>query len=199
MLSVEHLIGARNGRKLWGPLSFRVTAGSAWHVVGANGAGKTTLLRTLVGLRPPVAGRVSMAPPCWWLGHAQPWAMELDATHNLRWSLSLAGAPCDAARVAAALHDLHLPLNRPVRSFSAGQRRKLGLAQLGCEERPLWVLDEPLDVLDAEGGLWLAARVAGQLARGGAVVFTSHQGLPPGFPVAQRLTLDSLHPVVRHD
>lgn len=189
MLTVTHLIGARNGRKLWGPLNFHVAAGAAWHVVGANGAGKTTLLRTLVGLRPPAAGQVSPAPSCWWLGHAQPWAVELDAAHNLRWSLDLARAPSDAARVRAALQDLQLPLNRPVRSFSAGQRRKLGLAQLGCEDRPLWVLDEPLDVLDAAGGRWLAARVAGQLARGGAVVFTSHQALPPGFPAVEQLVL----------
>lgn len=41
-------------------VSFEVRAGSVFGVIGPNGAGKSTLLRTIAGIIPPSAGRVSV-------------------------------------------------------------------------------------------------------------------------------------------
>jgi ABC-2 type transport system ATP-binding protein len=42
-------------------LSFAVRAGEVLGLVGPNGAGKTTTLRSIAGIIPPTAGRVSIA------------------------------------------------------------------------------------------------------------------------------------------
>jgi len=44
-------------------ISLAVTAGSPTVLVGPNGAGKTTLLRLIMGLLPPMHGRVTWGVP----------------------------------------------------------------------------------------------------------------------------------------
>ena len=52
---------------------------------------------------------------------------------------------------------------------------------------PVWLLDEPFAALDAGGVALLNALFAQQLARGGAIVFTTHQD--PGIAATQVLEL----------
>lgn len=47
-------------------LSFVVNRGEIFVVMGGNGCGKTTLMRALVGLQPPLAGRVLLAGEDFW-------------------------------------------------------------------------------------------------------------------------------------
>ncbi len=190
MLSWEQVAAARNGRRLWGPISGRLEAGAALHVRGVNGCGKTTFLRTLVGLRPPAHGRVLRpAAGCWFLGHALACAEDLDALSNLRHWLALAGFDPSDARIMAALAELQVPARKPLRHLSAGQRRKSALALLALGERTLWLLDEPFDALDLRSVDWLVQRCGEHLGRGGALVYTSHQALPEGFPTGAVLDL----------
>ena len=41
-------------------LNLDVNRGDYWCVIGDNGVGKSTLLRTLLGLQPPLAGRITL-------------------------------------------------------------------------------------------------------------------------------------------
>ena len=190
MLSWEQLAAARNGRRLWGPLSGSVPAGAALHVRGANGCGKTTFLRTLAGLRAPAYGRVLRpAGRCWFLGHALACAEDLDALTNLRHWLALAGFAPPDAQLLAVLAELQVPVRKPLRHLSAGQRRKSALALLALGACPLWLLDEPFDALDVCSVDWLTQRCRSHLGRGGALVYTAHQALPAGFPAGDALDL----------
>lgn len=189
MLSWEQVAAARNGRRLWGPISGGVDAGASLHVRGANGCGKTTFLRTLAGLRQPAHGRVRRPAGCWFLGHALACAEDLDALSNLRHWLALAGFNPTDERVMATLEELRVPARKPLRHLSAGQRRKSALALLALGERELWLLDEPFDALDLRSVDWLAQRCHEHLGHGGALVYTSHQAVPMGFPVGQTLDL----------
>lgn len=191
LIDVRGWAGERGGVLLWGPLDLRVGAGDVVHVQGPNGSGKTTLLRTLAGLRPPaLAAHTALCRDAWWVGHASPLADELDAAANLRLWLCAAAAPVPAAAdLAAHLHAQGVPQGRPVRQLSAGQRRKLALAPLALAPRALWLLDEPFDALDTAACTRLAAQAAAHMARGGAIVLTSHQPLPTGFPAARLLRL----------
>ncbi|MDR2852418.1 MAG: heme ABC exporter ATP-binding protein CcmA [Burkholderiaceae bacterium] len=187
MLSVTHLVGERNGLRLWGPLNFSVRAGEAVHLRGPNGCGKTTLLRTLAGLRPPLAGRVDRGGRlCSFLGHQDGWAEDLRAQLNLELFAQLHG--CARAAAPALLKELSIP-DRAVRHLSAGQRRKLALARLRIAAHPLLLLDEPFDALDTQGCAWLTALAHTHLHDGGAIVLTSHQALPADFPACRVLDL----------
>jgi branched-chain amino acid transport system ATP-binding protein len=61
MLSVERLVTDYGAVRAVNDVSLEVAPGSVTAVLGANGAGKTSLLRTISGLVPAAAGRVSLA------------------------------------------------------------------------------------------------------------------------------------------
>ena len=61
---VRQLVVGRGRHRLAGPFEFPLAAATITGVLGPSGVGKTTLGDTLLGLLPPLAGRVS------WLGRA---------------------------------------------------------------------------------------------------------------------------------
>ena len=68
----------------------------------------------------------------------------------------------------------------PVRSLSAGQRRRVALAALTLFGAQLWVLDEPSTNLDAAGQDLVCQLIAEHLRGGGAVVAAVHHALHLG-------------------
>jgi len=65
--------------------------------------------------------------------------------------------------------------NLPTRVLSQGQRRAFALARLALSEAmPLWILDEPFAALDAAAVERVQNLIAEHLARGAAVVLTTH-------------------------
>ena len=71
--------------------------------------------------------------------------------------------------VADRLHDL------PVRSLSAGQRRRVSFASVLARRPELWLLDEPHAGLDAAGRDLVDGLVGEAAAAGATVLFASHE------------------------
>jgi heme exporter protein A len=65
----------------------------------------------------------------------------------------------------------------PVRLLSSGQLKRATLARVVASRARVWLLDEPLNALDAESAERLAAVIEAHLAAGGAVAAASHQPL----------------------
>jgi heme exporter protein A len=80
----------------------------------------------------------------------------------------------------------------PVRFLSTGQRKRAAILMSNAREAGLWLLDEPLNGLDAEAAADFQQQVAGYLAHGGMAVIASHQ--PFAVPGLKRLALADFAP-----
>src|SRR5438067_5882469 len=58
---LEDLSIGYDGRPVLSDISLSIRRGSFTAILGANGSGKSTLLKTLLGLQPPLAGRIEFA------------------------------------------------------------------------------------------------------------------------------------------
>jgi heme exporter protein A len=98
----------------------------------------------------------------------------LSVVENLAfWADFLGGETYDARQYLAAVgldHAAHLP----AAYLSAGQRRRLSIARLLTVRRPIWLLDEPTNALDAAGQSLFAALMRDHLARGGLIIAATH-------------------------
>lgn len=191
-VAAEGLAARRGYATLFANLQFSVSTGCVLIVTGPNGSGKTTLLRIVAGLTAPAEGEIRwqgqamrpfdarMREAVAFNGHLPALKDELSAEENLRAWIALDDRSPANDAVGDALDAVALARQRrlPVRVLSQGQRRRIGLARLRLVRRPLWVLDEPLTALDADGVDALGALLDAHLAGGGLCIAASHQALP---------------------
>lgn len=161
----------RGGRLLFEWLELALAPGEALHLTGPNGCGKSSLIRLVAGLLRPSAGTIDR-------GEAALADEHLSLDRELALGKALAfwcGPKLEAALIAFDLLSL---VDVPVRMLSTGQARRARLARVMASGAPLWLLDEPLNGLDAAGATQLAEAIASHRAAGGAVLAASH--LPLG-------------------
>lgn len=189
MLEADDVGCIRGGRTLFRGLSFALRGGELLRLAGANGSGKTSLLRILCGLLAPSGGEVrwngaairklgeEYATQLVYLGHAPAVKDELTPAENLEIACTLAGLRVSTQAVYDALGRFGLSgTDFFVKKLSQGQRRRAALARLLLSEPvPLWLLDEPFSALDAAATQLVETLIDGHAARGGSVVFTTHQ------------------------
>lgn len=179
-LQVTDLACRRGGRRVFGGLSFSVAGGELLALTGRNGSGKTTLLRALASLGRAQSGTIAWSrADIGWLGHLDGLKGDLTVAENIDVAERLRGTVPDRARIAAALasFDLAALAARPVRTLSAGQRRRTALARVAASRANAWLLDEPLNALDAPAQAALRAVLTAHLASGGLVIAATHAPL----------------------
>ncbi|HGG06298.1 MAG TPA: heme ABC exporter ATP-binding protein CcmA [Aliiroseovarius sp.] len=172
-LVIENLAVSRGGVPVLEGVSFTLSAGQILLLTGPNGSGKTTLLRTLAGLQPALAGRISMPPEAIAYGaHADGLKSTLSVAENLAFWASI----YRTGDISAVLSRFNLAAlaERPAANLSAGQKRRLGLARLLVTGRPVWLLDEPTVSLDTASVALFAEAVRDHVAAGGAALIASH-------------------------
>jgi zinc transport system ATP-binding protein len=188
LLEVEQLVVGYGGRGLLPPVSLQVRCGDFLTVIGRNGSGKSTLFRTLLGLLPPVSGRMVRAPG---LKVAYiPQTATIDPLLPVRaqqlvgwgrmrgWDFLRPFASSEDRKArAAALEAVDAAdlARQPYRELSEGQRQRVQLARVLASDAQLVVLDEPTSAMDAVA----ERRTLEQLARLArerhiAVVVVSH-------------------------
>ena len=175
LLHGDGLALVRGGRLLFEALDLHLDAGEALHVTGPNGSGKSSLIRLAAGLLRPSAGQVERGKAALADEHLA-LDRELPLGRALAfWNQSQPPVPAIDAMGLGHLAEV------PVRLLSTGQARRARLARVIASDAKLWLLDEPLNGLDAEGADRLASAIAGHRASGGAVLAASHQPLGPGW------------------
>jgi len=160
-------------RKLFAELTFEITRGQRWGLLGPNGCGKTTLLQCMIGLIEPDEGNVTLGQGVE-IGYFDQHLAELDDR----------AAAVEAIRPQRKEFDLQQRRDllarfglggdtalQTVDSLSGGERCRAALGRLAASDANFLVLDEPTNHLD----LW--AREALQRALtsfDGTVLFVSH-------------------------
>ncbi|MCP3143354.1 heme ABC exporter ATP-binding protein CcmA [Pyxidicoccus xibeiensis] len=190
-----HDVSKRYGRR-WAlaRLTYALPPGRSLLLTGHNGSGKTTLLRLVATALSPTAGKVevlgrdavtdrdNVRRDVALLSHASFLYEDLTAHQNLTVLARLLGidSPQDAAGALLTKVGLTRRSDSPVRSFSAGMRKRLAIARLLLKAPAIALLDEPFGELDPAGMRDMEGIIGELKASGVTVVLATHlieQGL----------------------
>ncbi len=206
-LAAADLACIRGGRPVFSGVEFSLASGGLLALTGPNGSGKSSLLRVLAGLLDPAGGAISLSSGTRSVGDGEAAAAEaarqvdgqtqdlihyfghldgLKSVFTLQENLAFwralygTGEADGAISIGEAVAQVGLGHMRdlPVSIFSAGQRRRAGLARLLTAPRPVWLLDEPTAALDSDGEAMLGGLMEAHLAKGGIIVAATHLALP---------------------
>lgn len=159
----------RNIRKVFGKsvifenVDLDVPAGSITGISGPNGAGKSVLLRVICGLVRPTQGEVYVLgrqigvtcefPPDTGALIDTPGLLANESAKKNLELLAKISQGADEKRIRDVLIIVGLDPDdrRPVRLYSNGMRKRLGIAQAILEKPQVLILDEPTDAIDQAG------------------------------------------------
>lgn len=150
---------------------------------GPNGCGKTTLLHIIAGTLAPDAGSITLPPR----------VASLTAPVNLP-PLPVRDLVPDE-RLRAAL-DLDAPADQLPSELSSGQRQRVGVAALLCEDADAYLADEPFANLD-DHGRELVFRLLRERTAGRALLVVHHGDEDLDGRFDRVVTLTAGHPLAR--
>ncbi|MGW5669697.1 ABC transporter ATP-binding protein [Micromonospora sp. NPDC003776] len=189
-LSLRGLVKRFDSKVAVAGVDLEVPTGSFYGLLGPNGAGKTTTLSMAVGLLRPDAGQARVLGCDVWADPIRAKGLlgvmpdgvrlfdrlsgaELLAYHGLLRGMDPAVVDQRAAELldVLALTDAGRTL---VVDYSAGMKKKIGLACALLHGPRLLVLDEPFEAVDPVSAALIRDILHRYVVGGGTVVFSSH-------------------------
>ena len=162
-LTCQNLAVGYEGRAVLENLNFSVCPGDYLCIVGENGSGKSTLMKTILGLQPPVRGKVLTGDglrknKIGYLPQQTP--VQRDFPASVR-EIVLSGCQgrCgdrpfyskgekQLAKTAMERMQVAALAKRCYRTLSGGQQQRVLLARALCAAQNMLLLDEPVSGLD---------------------------------------------------
>ena len=159
-LTCQNLRVGYEGRAVSRDLTFSVSRGTYLCILGENGSGKSTLMKTILGLLPPISGKILTGDGLEKneIGYLpQQTRVQRDFPASVQ-EIVLSG--CQSRRPFYSREDKRSarenmekmglgPLSgRCYRTLSGGQQQRVLLARALCATRKMLLLDEPVSGLD---------------------------------------------------
>jgi heme exporter protein A len=183
-IAIDDVACRRGDRLLFRGVSLRLAAGQALQITGSNGIGKSSLLRIVAGLAPAFAGTVASEGAIGLVDERPALDPALTLGSALAFWRQIDGGDDERHLARLGLESL---LDVPVRYLSTGQKKRAALARLLGQRAEIWLLDEPLNGLDAHAVMLTETLAAEHCASGGIALIASHQ--PFTLPDMQTLPL----------
>ena len=162
-LTCQNLSVGYEGRAILQNLNFQVFAGDYLCIVGENGSGKSTLMKTILGLQPPVSGKILTGDGLRRneIGYLpQQTQIQKDFPASVR-EVVLSGCQgrCgsrpfyskeEKQLAAESIRKMQIESlsGRCYRDLSGGQQQRVLLARALCASKKMLLLDEPISGLD---------------------------------------------------
>ena len=147
-------------------VSFEVYPGEVVGFIGPNGAGKSTTIRIMLGLLKRTGGTVT-------LFGKDAWQENLTGGQTIDLLMKLHGKG-NQAKKEELVRKFQLDLSKKVKSYSKGNRQKVGLIAALAVDCELYILDEPTSGLDPLMESVFQDEVARLKAEQKAVLLSSH-------------------------
>jgi ABC-2 type transport system ATP-binding protein len=180
-------------------LNLTVQAGSVYGFLGRNGAGKSTTIRLLVGSAQPSFGRAELwghgvraLPPevrsrVALLSEGHPLIAWMTVDEAVRFHRSFYGRRWNRELLDRVVQHFKLPLRRPIRRLSYGQRAQVALALAIAPDPDLLILDDPTAGLDTVARREFLVSLIQLVQRAGRTIFFSSHILSDVQRVADRI------------
>jgi energy-coupling factor transport system ATP-binding protein len=185
---------AENGPSVFERLNMSVERGEFRAILGPNGSGKSTLAKLISGILRPIRGEIRIGglstsdPASNQFCHQRVGLVFQNPDHQIVTTSvedEIAFGPCNLGlspeevrhRVTEALErfDLTNLRERPPHMLSGGEKRRLTLASVWVMRPELWVMDEPLSMLDAKARRESLAWIREIHREGGSFIYITHR------------------------
>jgi ABC-2 type transport system ATP-binding protein len=186
VLQTEQLVKQFGNIKALDDVSFSLSSGKIYALVGNNGSGKTTLFRAVMGLIFPTQGSISLFGSITErdneLARTRVGAIienpilyeNLSGYQNLEYTRILKGiTDKNATDEALQKFDLTEKKRISVRHYSMGMKQRLALACALLGKPELLLLDEPLNGLDPSGIREINTILTNDCEKNGTTIFIS--------------------------
>ena len=160
-------------------LTFNVTKGEAFGIIGSNGSGKSTFLQIAAGILRPTSGEIEVngrLSALLELGSG--FAPEFTGRQNIFLNASILGLTQD--EIAAKLETIQNFasignfIDQPIRTYSSGMVLRLAFAVVAHVDPEILIVDEALAVGDIAFRQRCMRRIHDLRAQGVTILFVSH-------------------------
>lgn len=185
LIEVNSLTKAYGRSRGISDVTFEIAEGEVFGFLGPNGAGKTTTMRVLMGLLRPTVGRALIGGRDCWRQATEVKRLVGYLPGEFSFDPSLTGAQIieylgylrggvDQDQVHSLVERLGLDPSKRFRTYSRGNKQKVGLIQAFMHRPHLLILDEPTSGLDPLNQQEFYTMLSEAHADGRTVFLSSH-------------------------
>lgn len=171
LLRTQGLSVTMKDKHLLAPLEFSVSQGEVVIIAGPNGSGKSTLVKSLCGIYKPKTGTIEADG----IGYVPQSPEYLFLTQSVQQEVAytVASSQSELNRLMASLRLEEIREAHPF-AISHGQKRRVAIAAMLADKRPVLLMDEPTSGQDEDALLELFSLIDQRSREGTSFMIVTH-------------------------